>query len=88
VSVSQLLGPGVLQRQLDWVAEELTRKFADRADQGEVHDAVFREASRYEGARVTQFIPALVEHAVHERLRQRVPGPQQSGQRAGLASTS
>ena len=63
----------VLQQQLDRVADQLTRKFADRADQVDVHDAVFREASRYQGARVTQYIPVLVQHTVQERLRQLGP---------------
>ena len=63
----------VLEQQLDRVADQLTRKFADRADQVDVHDAVFREASRYQGARVTQYIPVLVQHTVQERLRQLRP---------------
>ena len=73
MSVSQELRGEVLEQHLDRVADQLTRKYADRTDSGEVHDAVFREASRYQGARVTQFIPVLVQHAVQERLRQRVP---------------
>jgi hypothetical protein len=73
MSVSQELRGEVLEQHLDRVADQLTRKYADRTDSGEVHDAVFREASRYQGARVTQFIPVLVQHAVQERLRQRSP---------------
>jgi hypothetical protein len=73
MSVSQELRGDVLEQHLDRVADQLTRKYADRTDSGEVHDAVFREASRYQGARVTQFIPVLVQHAVQERLRQLVP---------------
>jgi hypothetical protein len=76
MSVSQELRGKVLDQQLDRVADQLTRKFSDRADSSEVHDAVFREASRYQGARVTQFIPVLVQHAIAERLRQRVPRTQ------------
>jgi hypothetical protein len=76
MSVSQELHGEVLEHQLDRVADQLTKKFADRADQGEVHDAVFSEASRYQGARVTQFIPVLVQHAVQERLRQLGPRQQ------------
>jgi hypothetical protein len=73
MSISQELRGEVLEQHLDRVADQLTRKYADRTDSGEVHDAVFREASRYQGARVTQFIPVLVQHAVQERLRQRSP---------------
>lgn len=73
MSVSQELRGEVLEQHLDRVADQLTRKYADRADSGAVHEAVFREASRYQSARVTQFIPVLVQHAVQERLRQLVP---------------
>jgi hypothetical protein len=72
-SVNQEARGEVLEQQLNRVADQLTRKFADRADQVEVHDAVFREASRYQGARVTQYIPVLVQHTVQERLRQLGP---------------
>lgn len=73
MSVSQELRGEVLEQHLDRVADQLTRKYADRTDPGVVHDEVFREASRYQGARVTQFIPVLVQHAVQERLRHLVP---------------
>ena len=75
-SLNQEAHGEVLEQQLGRVADQLTRKFADRADQVEVHDAVFREASRYLGARVTQYIPVLVQHTVQERLRQLSPRPQ------------
>ena len=39
----------------------------------DVRDAVYTEASHYQHARVTQFIPVLVAHSVGERLRRRVP---------------
>ena len=76
MSVSQELRGEVLDQQLDRVADQLTRKFADRVESGEVHDAVRREAGRYQGAQVTQFIPVLVQHTIGERLRQRGPRPQ------------
>jgi hypothetical protein len=72
MSVSQELRGEVLDQQLNRVADQLTRKFADRVESGEIHDAVHREAGRYQGARVTQFIPVLVQHAIEERLRQRL----------------
>jgi hypothetical protein len=71
MSVAQELSGEVLDRHLDRVADQLTLKYADRTDAEEVHEAVFTEASRYREARVTQFIPVLVQHAVQERLRQR-----------------
>ena len=75
MSVDQEVRGDVLEQQLGRVADQLTRKYADRTDQIEVHDAVFREASRYQGARVTQYIPVLVQHTVQERLRQLTPRP-------------
>jgi hypothetical protein len=73
MSVSQELRGEMLQQHLNRVADQLTRKYADRTDLHEVHEAVFREATRYSDAHVTQFIPVLVQHAVQERLRQRGP---------------
>jgi hypothetical protein len=70
---SQELRGEVLDQHLGRVADQLSRKYADRTDSREVRDAVFNEATRYRGARVTQFIPVLVQHAVQERLRQRSP---------------
>lgn len=75
MSVEQEERDDVLEQQLGRVADQLTRKFADRTDQVAVHDAVFREASRYQGARVTQYIPVLVQRTVQERLRQLTPRP-------------
>jgi hypothetical protein len=77
MSVSPELRGEVLDQQLDRVADQLTRKFADRVESGEVRDAVQREADRYQGARVTQYIPVLVQHTVEERLRQRGQRTQQ-----------
>jgi hypothetical protein len=54
----------------------LTKKFADRADQGEVHDAVFSAAIRHRGAWVTEFNPLLEQHTVQKRLRQLGPRQQ------------
>jgi hypothetical protein len=73
MTTSQELRGEVLDKHLDRVADQLSTKYADRTDSREVRDAVFDEASRYRGARVTQFIPVLVQHAVQERLRRRSP---------------
>lgn len=75
MAVSQELRGEVLDKHLDRVADQLTRKYADRTSPNEVHAAVFDEASRYEHARVTQFIPVLVQHAVQERLRRQPARP-------------
>ena len=73
MAAEQELRGAVLEQQLDRVADQLTRKYADRADSGEVRSAVWFEADRYREARVTQYIPVLVQHAVQELLRRRGP---------------
>ena len=62
-----------LDEQLTRVAERLARRYHDRTTASEVHAAVDDEAAHYDDARITQFIPVLVEHAVQERLRCRRP---------------
>ena len=62
-----------LSQHLERVADQLMRQYSDRASEDEVRDAVHTEASQYQHARVTQFIPVLVAHSVGERLRRRVP---------------
>lgn len=71
MSVSQELRGVVLEQHLDRVADQLARKYSDRSDAREIHEAVYSEASRYREARITQYIPVLVQHAVQERLRHR-----------------
>lgn len=62
-----------LGQHLDRVADQLMRQYCDRASESEVRQAVYTEASQYEHARITQFIPVLVAHSVGERLRRRMP---------------
>ncbi len=63
-----------LQDQLRRVTNQLEDKYRDRADAVEVAAAVSEEAAHFEGAKVTQYIPVLVQHAVQERFRRRQPG--------------
>ncbi|MDQ1464931.1 MAG: hypothetical protein QOC73_1872 [Actinomycetota bacterium] len=67
----QELTPEALDAHLHRVADQMQRKFNDRADEREIESAVFEEARQFRGARVTQFIPVLVQHAVQERFRRR-----------------
>jgi hypothetical protein len=67
----QELTPKALDDQLLRVADQLGRKYSDRAPGSEIQSAVFAEAERYRDAHVRQYIPVLVQHAVQERLRQR-----------------
>jgi hypothetical protein len=69
----QDLSPQAMDDQLHRVADRLGHKYGDRADAPEIQDAVFEEAERYRDARVKQYIPVLVQHAVQERLRHRGP---------------
>lgn len=62
-----------LGQHLERVADQLLRQYQDRASESEVRQAVYAEASQYQHARVTQFIPVLVAHSVGERLRRRMP---------------
>jgi hypothetical protein len=67
----QDLSPQAMDDQLHRVADRLGRKYGDRAAGPEIQNAVFEEAERYRDARVKQYIPVLVQHAVQERLRHR-----------------
>jgi hypothetical protein len=67
----QDLSPQAMDDQLHRVADRLGRKYGDRAGGSEIQSAVFEEAERYRDARVKQYIPVLVQHAVQERLRHR-----------------
>ncbi len=61
-----------LDDQLLKIAGQLGRKYHDRIDITDITDAVYEEAAGYRDARVTQYIPVLVEHAVHEQIRRRI----------------
>lgn len=63
-----------LEDQLSRVSHQLEDKFADRAAATEVAAAVREEAAHFQGAKVTQYVPVLVQHAVQERFRRRRPG--------------
>jgi hypothetical protein len=67
----QELSPQAMDDQLRRVADRLGHKYGDRAEGPEIQSAVFEEAERYRDARVKQYIPVLVQHAVQERLRHR-----------------
>lgn len=67
----QELTPQALDDQLHRVADQLGRKYSDRAGGPEIQTAVDEEAARYRDAHVKQYIPVLVQHAVQERFRRR-----------------
>jgi hypothetical protein len=69
----QQLKPATLDDQLQRIVLQLGSKYSDRADVKEVSDAVYEEAARFEGAKITQYIPVLVQHQVQERFRRRRP---------------
>jgi CRISPR/Cas system-associated exonuclease Cas4 (RecB family) len=69
----QELTSKALDDQLHRVADQLGRKYHDRAESSEVESAVYEEAAHFRDARVKQYIPVLVQHAVQERFRRRKP---------------
>jgi len=69
----QELTPQALDDQLHRVVDVLGRKYGDRAAGGEVERAVFEEAELFRDAKVKQYVPVLVQHAVQERFRHRPP---------------
>jgi hypothetical protein len=69
----QELTPQALDDQLHRVIDSLGRKYSDRAARGEVERAVHEEAELFRDARVKQYVPVLVQHAVQERFRRRPP---------------
>jgi hypothetical protein len=71
----QELTPQALDDQLHRVADLLGHKYDDRTANGEVERAVFEEAALFRDAKVKQYVPVLVQHAVQERFRHRSPYP-------------
>jgi hypothetical protein len=67
----QELTPQALDDQLHRDVDLLDRKYGDRTASGEVQRAVFEEAELFRDARVKQYVPVLVQHAVAERFRGR-----------------
>jgi hypothetical protein len=69
----QELTPQALDDQLHRVIDLLDRKYSDRTAGGEIERAVFQEAELFRDARVKQYVPVLVQHAVQEQFRRRPP---------------
>jgi len=67
----QELSRQAMDDQLHRVADLLDRKYGDRTTSDEVERAVFQEAELFRNAKVKQYVPVLVQHAVQERLRRR-----------------
>jgi hypothetical protein len=63
-----------LDDQLNRVSHQLEDKYKDRAAATEIAAAVREEAAHFEGAKIKQYVPVLVQHAVQERFRHRAPG--------------
>jgi hypothetical protein len=63
--------PVRIEDQVAKVADRLATEYADRVPDGVVRDLVRDAYVPLSGARVTQFVPVLVDRSVRERLRQR-----------------
>ena len=60
-----------VEQQVAHVADRLVDDFAGQVDDLEVRSLVRQEYSSYSQARVTQFVPVLVDRSVRQRLRGR-----------------
>lgn len=58
-----------VELQVAKVAERLASEYADRVPSGVVHELVDAAYDPMRQARVTQFVPVLVDRSVRERLR-------------------
>lgn len=63
--------PVGIEDQVARVADRLATEYADRVPDGEVRDLVRTAYGPLRAARVTQFVPVLVDRSVRERLRGR-----------------
>ena len=61
--------PGV-EAQLAHVTERLTAEYAESVPPGVVEGLVSEVLVGFQSARVTQFVPVLVDRSVRQRLRQ------------------
>ena len=60
-----------VEEQVAHVADRLVDDFAGRVDDREVRNLVTEVYSGYSQARVTQFVPVLVDRSVRQQLRRR-----------------
>ena len=58
-----------IESQLDKVAAQLERDYADRVPAGVVRTMVTEAYTPLRDARVTQFVPVLVDRTVRQRIR-------------------
>lgn len=58
-----------VEEQVARVADRLTAEYGDTVGAGVVRELVDEEYSPYRAARVTQFVPVLVDRSVRRRLR-------------------
>ena len=63
--------PVRVEDQVAKVADRLATEYADRVPDRVVRDLVRDAYVPLSGARVTQFVPVLVDRSVRERLRRR-----------------
>jgi hypothetical protein len=61
-----------LEQQVAHVADRLVDDFAGQVDGREVRSLVTEVYSGFSHARVTQFVPVLVDRSVRQSLRRRV----------------
>jgi hypothetical protein len=58
-----------VDKQVAKIADQLAKEYAGRVDDREVRGMVDEAYTPYRDARVTQFVPVLVDRTVRQRLR-------------------
>ncbi|MDQ1746717.1 MAG: hypothetical protein QOD07_980 [Frankiaceae bacterium] len=58
-----------IEQQLAHVAERLSAEYRDKVGPGVVRELFEQARSSYRQARVTQFVPILVDRSVRQQLR-------------------
>ena len=60
-----------VEQQVSHVADRLVHDFSGRVDDVEVRSLVTEAYSGFQQARVTQFVPVLIDRFVRQQLRRR-----------------
>ena len=64
-----MINAAPVEEQVARVADRLTAEYGDQVGPGVVRELVDQAYSPYRQARVTQFVPVLVDRSVRQRLR-------------------
>jgi hypothetical protein len=68
-------GRSEINADLQDVAHQIRKEFADRLDPHEVDECLTRVAARFDDAKVRSFVPLLVRRYVSDELHERLGEP-------------